>query len=391
MRMSRFIIACTAILLSVMGSALSGQGNSVGNRMDGTRLFERETFGGNGRTCVTCHSLQTGTVSPQDAFRRFQADPGDPLFAHDGSDDGQGHGVTRMLRDATVLISIPLPANIQIAGNSAATSVVLRRGIPTTLNTPALPIPEPFNPFDNVFMLDGRQRTLELQAAGAIHDHAVATVAPSSKDLERIKEFQLTDDFFSSSELRNFARGGPAPGLPEDRTAQEKRGRFFFEDVVDFVDFNHGLCGACHSGPLLNETNFFFELLTLGAVPKGSRFQDVLVSELNEGNNPTFRFTVNAGQPGAFTTDPTPDPGRALITGNPVDLNSFKIPGLRGLTKTAPYFHDNSAKTLDDVVKHYKTFFEIVTDPDGPFGPAPPAVSLSQEDMDAIVAFMKLL
>ena len=75
-----------------------------------------------------------------------------------------------------------------------ATSVVLRRGIPTTLNTPALPIPEPFNPFDNVFMLDGRQRTLELQAAGAIHDHAVATVAPSSKDLERIKEFQLTDD-----------------------------------------------------------------------------------------------------------------------------------------------------------------------------------------------------
>src|SRR5262249_44638913 len=161
----------------------------------------------------------------------------------------------------------------------------------------------------------GRQRSLELQAAGAIHDHAVATVAPSSSDLERIKQFQLTDDFFTSSELRNYARGsGPAPGLPEGRTAAEKRGRFFFEDVVDF---NHGLCGACHAGPLLNETNLGFELLTMGAVPKGSRFQDVLVSELNEGHNPTFRFTINAGQPGAFTTDPTPDPGRVLITGNP--------------------------------------------------------------------------
>ena len=388
--MSRFFIACTAILLSVMGSALSGQGNSVGNRMDGKRLFERETFGGNGRTCLTCHSSQTGTVAPQDALRRFQADPGDPLFIHDGSDDGLGHGVTRMLNDATVLITIPLPLNIQVAGNPSATSVVLRRGIPSTLNTPALPTPEPLHPFDNIFMLDGRQRSLELQAAGAIHDHAQAAVAPSSKDLERIKQFQLTDDFFSSSELREFARGGAAPELPQGRTAAEKRGRFFFEDVVDFVDVNHGLCGACHSGPLLNETNFAFELLTGGAVPKGSRFQDVLVSELNEAKNPTFRFTVNAGQPGGFTTDPTPDPGRALITGNPFDLNSFKIPVLRGVTRTAPYFHDNSAKTLDDVVKHYKTFFEIVTDPDGPGG-APPLVSLSQEDMDAIVAFMKLL
>jgi cytochrome c peroxidase len=388
--MSRFIVVCTAILLSVMGSALSGQGNSVGNRMDGKRLFELETFGGNGRTCVTCHSLQTGTVSPQDALRRFQADPGDALFTHDGSDDGQGHGVTRMLSDATVLITIPLASNLHVAGNPAAASVVLRRGIPTTLDTPALPLPEPLHPQDNIFMLDGRQRTLELQAAGAIHDHAVATVAPSSKDLQRIKEFQLTDDFFTSGEMRSFARGGPAPGLPEGRTAQEKRGRFFFEDVVDFVDFNHGLCGACHSGPLLNQTNFFFQLLTNGAVPQGSRFQDVLVSELNEGGNPVIQLLLNTGST-QTPLPPTPDPGRFLITGNPVDFNAFKIPNLRGLSKTAPYFHDNSAKTLADVVKHYKTFFEIVTDPDGPLGPAPPAVSLSQEDMDAIVAFMKLL
>jgi cytochrome c peroxidase len=387
--MSRFVSACTAILLSVTGSALSGQGNSVGNRMDGKHLFEHETFGGNGRTCVTCHSLQTGTVSPQDALRRFQADPGDPLFIHDGSDDGQGHGVTRMLEDATVLITIPLQPNMQVAGNASATSVVLRRGIPTTLNTPALPTPDVLQPGDNIFMLDGRQRSLELQATGAIHDHAQATVVVSSKDLERIRQFQLTDGFFSSAELRDFARGGAAPGLPEGRTAAEKRGRFFFEDVVDNTDFNHGLCGACHSGPLLNQTNLAFEELTGGAVPKGSRFLTVLVSELNAAKNPAFQIVINPG-PNQIVTPPTPDPGRFLITGNPVDFNAFKIPVLRGLTKTAPYFHDNSAKTLDDVVKHYKTFFEIVTDPDGPGG-IPPLISLSQEDMDAIVAFMRLL
>ncbi|HEX5107474.1 MAG TPA: hypothetical protein VFV95_03475 [Vicinamibacterales bacterium] len=372
-----------------MGGALSGQGSSVGIRMDGRHLFEHETFGGNGRTCVTCHSSQTGTVSPEDALRRFLADPGDPLFIHDGSDDGQGNGVTRMLTDATVLITIPLPPNMQVAGNPAASAVVLTRGIPTTLNAPAFPTPDPLHPDDNIFMLDGRQRSLELQAAGAIHDHAQATAGPSFQDLVRIGQFQLTNAFFSSTELRNYARGGPAPGLPEGRTDAEKRGRFFFEDVVDNTDFNHGLCGACHSGPLLNQTNLAFEELTGGAVPKGSRFLSVLVSELNAARNPAFQIVINPG-PNQIVTPPTPDPGRFLITGNPVDFNAFKIPVLRALTKTAPYFHDNSAKTLDDVVKHYKTFFEIVTDPDGPGG-IPPLISLSQEDMDAIVAFMKLL
>jgi cytochrome c peroxidase len=31
---------------------------------EGRRLFRKETFGGNGRTCETCHSRNSGTVSP---------------------------------------------------------------------------------------------------------------------------------------------------------------------------------------------------------------------------------------------------------------------------------------------------------------------------------------
>ena len=55
---------------------------------EGRRLFDEETFQGNGRTCVTCHSVKTGTFSPQDARRRLAADPADPLFVGDGLDDG---------------------------------------------------------------------------------------------------------------------------------------------------------------------------------------------------------------------------------------------------------------------------------------------------------------
>ena len=126
----------------------------------GKRLFEQETFGGNGRTCRTCHSVATGTVSPDDAAAQFAANPNDPLFRADGSDDGAGNGVTRMLLDATILMRIPLPNNVTLINDPTARTVTLRRGIPTTLNTPAL---------DPVLMLDGRRPNLT--GAGARRDH----------------------------------------------------------------------------------------------------------------------------------------------------------------------------------------------------------------------------
>ena len=77
---------------------------------------------------------------------------------------------------------------------------------------------------------------------------------------------------------------------------------------------------------------------------------------------------------GSITEIDSPDPGRALITGVSQgfpffdNVNAFKIPTLRGVRKTAPYFHDNSAKTLETVAAHYALFFAFITDPDGPLG-----------------------
>ena len=47
---------------------------------------------------------------------------------------------------------------------------------------------------------------------------------------------------------------------------------------------------------------------------------------------------------------PTADPGRAKVTGQPADQGVFKVPSLRNAAKTAPYFHDGSLATLDEVV-----------------------------------------
>jgi cytochrome c peroxidase len=380
--------AAGIVFLAALATSAAGPGSAPSK--EGRRLFNHETFGGNGRTCLTCHTAETGTVSPQDAAKRLKLDPNDPLFRHDGSDDGLGNGVTRMLADATILVTLPLPANVTLADDSGATSVTVRRGIPTTLNTPALDRDDVNGV--SVFQLDGRQSSLESQAAGAIHDHAQG-VLPSAADLHLIAEFQLTDAFFSSPALRDFSRGGPAPELPAGRSPSEKRGRRFFEDVPPNPadGFKPGLCAHCHSGPLLNQTNQFakdFIGLPIGA---GARFISVGVSEFNAANNPVREFVFNGGTPNE-THLLSPDPGRALITGIGLDapdptlilqnVNAFKISQLRGIRRTAPYFHDNSAKTLEDVAAHYTTFFNVVTGG---------LIVLSPQDQQDIVAFMKLL
>ena len=55
----------------------------------------------------------------------------------------------------------------------------------------------------------------------------------------------------------------------------------------------------------------------------------------------------------------TTDPGRALITGKWADIGKLKGPILRGLASRAPYFHNGSASTLEDVLTFYDKRFNI--------------------------------
>jgi cytochrome c peroxidase len=94
------------------------------------------------------------------------------------------------------------------------------------------------------------------------------------------------------------------------------------------------------------------------------------------------------------------DPGRALITGSPYDFEAFDIPTLRGIGKTAPYFHNNLAETLEDAVELYSDHFlakfpslslagEKRPDPDGANSDAPDALTPAQKS--DLVAFLKRL
>ena len=384
------LVGCTGAV-AVGGEDLgeAAFGVSGASKHEARRLFEEETFGGNGRTCATCHGAETGTISPEEVAERLAEDPADPLFLHDGSDDFQGNGVSRILADATFLIRIPLPPNVTLANDPTATSVVVRRGVPTTLNTPAL---------DPVLMYDGRAADLEDQALGAVHDHAQNTVEPTAAELSLIAEHQTSESFFSSKKLQKYFEGGPAPQLPAGSTASEIRGRAFFDNVPIGAQLNsqssrQGLCAICHSGPLLNESNGFNPLpVPPFFVPAGTRFQSVLVSELNHAGNPVYDFIIH-NPDGSSTVVSSPDPGISTINGNFTpfpfgQFSNFKIPPLWNIKNTAPYFHDASRKTLPEVMDHYADFFFIATDVniDGD----PPLVLTAQDKAD-VVAFLELL
>lgn len=347
---------------------------------EGRRLFDEETFQGNGRTCVTCHSIKTGTFSARDARQRLEANPADPLFVGDGLDDGV-HGTSRITEHATVRIDIPLTSRIKLANDPTATSVTLLRGSPTTINTPSL---------QPVFMYDGRDSTLEGQALGAVHAHAHNGVEPTPLQLQLIAEFQKTAPrFFSSLPLFLFAHGGPPPRLPNGITASEKRGRAMFDDVPITPGSTKGLCAMCHSGPMLDVSNEFNIFLPI----PGLRFFGVSVSERNKLNLPTYEFIIDGTD-----TIVTPDPGHCLT--DPLDPNEFppeliapvgpfplsiacnlfKTPSLWGIKRTAPYFHDNSSKTLEEVAEQYTFMFKREA-----------GIILTPQDEADIVAFLKLL
>jgi cytochrome c peroxidase len=49
----------------------------------------------------------------------------------------------------------------------------------------------------------------------------------------------------------------------------------------------------------------------------------------------------------------TPDLGRYAVTKEDKDKGAFKTPTLRDLQRTAPYMHDGSVKTIEDVIDFY--------------------------------------
>ena len=113
-------------------------------------------------------------------------------------------------------------------------------------------------------------------------------------------------------------------------------------EVLFFID-RYGGCFRCHGG--LN-------------------FSDVMDYEGSGPAQVQFHNTGLYNLAGKFSY-PAPNLGIFDHTGKPRDVGKFKAPTLRNIAVTAPYMHDGSAATLEEVLDHYAAGGRTI--PDGPY------------------------
>ena len=81
------------------------------------------------------------------------------------------------------------------------------------------------------------------------------------------------------------------------------------------------------------------------------------------------------------------DEGRFAVSGRTRDHGAFKTPSLREVARTAPYMHDGSLATLEDVVEFYSEGGRPNPNIDAEMRPR----NFSAEEKRALLAFLKAL
>jgi cytochrome c peroxidase len=366
-------------------------------------------------------------LSPANAEARFQRlqirrerhpEADDPLFRPIDADDFRTNGdnaidFSNLRQNGLVRITFSLPPNLRLidpATNapSAEAFVDVWRSVPT-VNDVALTGPDGVNPWPrgpNVFggyQLDGRVATLQEQALGALTNHAQIQHAPPQELLDDLTSFQRV--LFTNHRVRALSdavREGTTPLPDPDRRLDEleQQGKVVFERA----------CSQCHGGPGQSTSQApavrFHDISSQCPRPvdaaSTARFAFAACPPRLARNARTYEITLADHSKIRRTSS---DPGRALLTGfvgglpGQDDWNKFDVPGLRGIRKTAPYFHNNSAASLEEVVDHYVEFFKRVQ-VNAPPGIVPPVASTdgihfdrhpTAEERDALLAYLRRL
>lgn len=125
------------------------------------------------------------------------------------------------------------------------------------------------------------------------------------------------------------------------------------------------------------------------AVKKGHElfFGKAQCNQCHLGQNFTDSKFHNLGIGWGAGAESFKDEGRYAISGKPEDKGAFKTPTIRDVTEHAPYMHDGSIKTLREVVEHYNKGGNA----NPQLSPKIHKLDLTDEEIDALVAFMKAL
>src|SRR5918993_4128797 len=166
--------------------------------------------------------------------------------------------------------------------------------------------------YGRTFFWDGRTTSLEEQVLKPIEDPAEmgSTIDTASARVG------LTREELARS-LASYVRSILAGNSPFDRFVAGDQ-RALSADAQAGLRLFRGKanCNACHIGPTLSDEQFH----NTGVAWVDGRFKDQ---------------------------------GRAGVTGDDADRGAFRTPTLREVARTAPYMHDGSLRTLDEVIEFY--------------------------------------
>lgn len=257
-----------------------------------------------------------------------------------------------------------------------------------------------------------RDRSL---SCASCHDpaHGFADSAPFSSGIDGTSTTRNTPTLFNLAFGRHFFWDGRARSLEEQvlvPIANEAEMALAIPDALARLgaeygaEFEHAFGGPANAERLASALAGFVRLLLRGDRPV-DRFRAGDLAALD----PTERaglwlFESRAGcwrcHDGANFSDEgfhatgigarngELEDGRAAVTGDPADRGRFKTPTLRGLSLTAPYMHDGSLATIEDVIEFYRRPV-----PEGLEGLDPRLLPLELSDGDAerLAAFLRTL
>ncbi|TAH27683.1 MAG: cytochrome-c peroxidase [Cytophagales bacterium] len=180
--------------------------------------------------------------------------------------------------------------------------------------------------YQSFFFRDGGVFSMEQQVLSPIENPIEMNLDPNIavKRLNRNqkyinlfqKAFKRNPDLFSLTRaIASFERTLLSGNSKYDQYAFQNNKEILSSSELKGMNifFNEGQCSNCHSG--FNFTNNLFE------------------------NNGIYEKYF--------------DMGRFRITTHFKDVGKFKVPSLRNIELTAPYMHDGSMNTLEEVIEHY--------------------------------------
>lgn len=253
---------------------------------------------------------------------------------------------------------------------------------------------------------DGREPSLEEQSGQpfinpiemGLADHEpilrIVRTDPEYRDLFK-KAFGKSGDQITMQEVKRaiaaFERTIIAGDSPFDRYQYGGDKTAMSEAAIRGLEIfrGQGRCVSCH---VIEETQALFT---------DNRFHNIGVGflKLAEKESQVARELLESKRKGAsvdievLTKENTSELGRFAISEVIQDMSAFKTSTLRNIDLTAPYMHDGSQKTLEDVIKFYNNGGRLEkTDPLSPFldgGMRP--LNLTKEQEADLVQFLKAL